>query len=163
MDVSFDIKNTKGDHIMVALSYYDAETISVFTTNPLVLTLVFYDVALVRKSGNGYVGYKMLATISDILANFMLENDDAVLCFYCDPDTDVLRHNGDMLPQEYRSLLFSRMFDIYMQRHKSSNFINHRVEIIDANNHLNKQYAHFICRYEHKDAVICLGKLIMEK
>jgi len=162
-DVSFDIINAKGDHIMVALSYYDAETISVFTSNPLALTLIFYDVTLVRKSGEGYVGYKMLATISDILAKFMIENNDAVLCFYCDPDTNVLRHHNDLLPQEYRSMLFSRMFDIYVQRHNLSGFINHRVEIVDENNPRKRQFAHFICKKEHTNAVICLGKLLMEK
>ncbi len=41
MDISFDIKNSEGDHVMVALSYYDAETVSVFTTDLATLTLVF--------------------------------------------------------------------------------------------------------------------------
>lgn len=49
MDLSFDIKNMEGDHIMVALSYYDNETIGIFTDDPLTLTLVFYDVTLNRQ------------------------------------------------------------------------------------------------------------------
>ncbi|MDE6716064.1 MAG: hypothetical protein K2J74_06245, partial [Muribaculaceae bacterium] len=69
---------------MVALSYYDSENVQLFTNDPLTLSLIFYDVTLVRKSGDGYVGYKILFKISDILARFMEENDDAVLCFYCD-------------------------------------------------------------------------------
>lgn len=35
MDLSFDIMNTEGDHIMVALSYYDYETVKVFSSDPL--------------------------------------------------------------------------------------------------------------------------------
>lgn len=58
MDLSFDIKNSEGDHIMVALSYYDYESIRIFSSDPLTLTLAFYDVTLIRKSGEGYVGYK---------------------------------------------------------------------------------------------------------
>lgn len=70
MDLSFDIMNSEGDQIMVALSYYDYEAISIFTTDRSTLTLVFYDVTLVRKVGEGYVGYKVLFAISDILAKF---------------------------------------------------------------------------------------------
>lgn len=163
MDLSFDIMNSGGDHIMVALSYYDYETISIFSDDALTLTLVFYDVTMIRKSGDGYVGYKVLFAISDILAKFMEENEDAVLCFYCDASTDVRRNHGDMLPQEYRSNLFSRMFELYSRSHKLSRFINHRVEIENPDNPEDRQYAHFICRREHKDAVAAMGQLLMQK
>jgi len=163
MDLSFDIKNSKGDHIMVALSYYDAETVSIFTSDPLTLTLIFYDVTLIRKAGEGYVGNNILFAISDILAKFMGENEDAVLCFYCDASTDVPRNHKSLLPQEYRSRLFSRMFEQYIKSHKLSGFINHRVKIEDPENPDNKQFAHFICRTEHKVAVMTIGKLLMEK
>lgn len=106
MDLSFDITNTKGDRLMVALSYYDNESISLFSSDPLTLTLLFYDVTLIRKAGEGYVGYNMLFAVSDTLAKFMNENEDAVLCFYCDAATDVVRNHSKLSPQEYRSLLF---------------------------------------------------------
>ena len=162
MDLSFDIMNLEGDHIMVALSYYDYETVRLFSDNPMTLTLVFYDVTLTRKAGDGYVGYKILFAISDILAKFMNENEDAVLCFYCDANTDVRRNHGNMLPQEYRSRLFSRMFEMYVRSHKLSGFINHRVKMEDPDNPNNKQYA-FICREEHKDAVATMGQILMQK
>lgn len=38
MDVSFEINNSEGDQIMVALSYYDSETVRIFTSDPLTLT-----------------------------------------------------------------------------------------------------------------------------
>lgn len=163
MDLSFDIKNPEGDHIMVALSYYDCETVKEFSSDPLTLTLVFYDVTLIRKAGDGYVGYKVLFAISDALAKFMDENEDAVLCFYCDSDTDVRRNHGNMLPQEYRSNLFSRMFEMYVKSHKKFAFINHRIEIEDPNNSENRQFAHFICRKEHENAVAQLGQILMQK
>lgn len=164
MDISFDILNQEGDHIKVGLSYYDYETISIFSSDPLTLTLVFYDVTLVREAGEGYVGYKSLFAVSDILARFMNENEDAVLCFYCDAATDVLRHNRDMPPQEYRSRLFSRMFDLYIRTHKySAGFINHRVKIEDPEDPGNPQFAHFICRKEHERAVAELGRQLMQK
>ena len=117
---------------MVALSYYDSETIEHFSTDLLALTLVFYDVTLIRKTGTGYVGSKILYAVTDVLARFLDENDDAVLCFYCDADTDVQRNHKDLLPQEYRSRLFSRMFDKYTKSHELTDYINHRVEIEDS-------------------------------
>jgi len=163
MDISFDIKNAEGDQIMVALSYYDTETTSIFTSDPLALTLVFYDVTLVRISGEGYVGFRTLSAISDVLARFMHDNEDAVLCFYCDSLTDVKRSHKDLVPQEYRSKLFSKMFDLYIRSHKLSDFVNHRVEIKDSENPQNSQYAHFICRTKHSNSVKNLGILLAQK
>lgn len=67
MDISFDIQNDKGDQVRVALSYYDTEVLQAFTDDPLTLTLVFYDVTLVRISGEGIVGVKTLKAICDVL------------------------------------------------------------------------------------------------
>ncbi len=163
MDISFSIQNQKGDQVMVALSCYDYETIALFSSDILTLTLVFYDVALVRMTGENFVDYKILFAVSDILAKFMEENDNAVLCFYCDADTDVPRNHTKMSPQEYRSNLFSRMFEMYIRSKSLKHFVNHRIEIENTENPLNTQFAHFICRTEHKEAVINLGKQLMHK
>ena len=163
MDLSFDIKNDKGDHLLVALSYYDSENVRIFTSDPLTLTLIFYDVTLIRRTGVNYVGYRMLNAVSDTLAKFLEENEDAVLCFYCDVVTDVHRNHENLLPQEYRSRLFLRMFDSYTKSHKITKYINHRVEIEDPENAENRQFAHFICRREHEEAVTALGQMLMQK
>lgn len=65
MDISFDIHNDKGDQVRVALSYYDVESLQAFTNDPLILTLVFYDVTLVRVSGEETVGVRTLNAICD--------------------------------------------------------------------------------------------------
>lgn len=163
MDLSFDIKSTEGDHIKVALSHYDSETIRLFSSDPLTLTLVFYDVTLIREAGERYVSYKILSAVSNILANFLNENEEAVLCFYCDALTEVKRNHQDISPQEYRSHLFSKMFDKYTKSCNQSQFINHRIKIEDPDNPLNSQFAHFICRKEHEAAVSAIGNLLMEK
>lgn len=66
MDLTFDIKSSEGDQIMVALSYYDYETISVFSRDLLTLTLVFYDVTLMRKAGEGYVTLSVARNIKKL-------------------------------------------------------------------------------------------------
>ncbi len=161
MDLSFDIRNTEGDQIKVALSYYDSESIRVFSNDPQTLTLLFYDVTLVRESGEGYVGYPILSAVSDTLAKFLRDNRDAVLCFYCDMQTDVKRSHKDISPQEYRSKLFSRMYDKYIKSHNLTEFINHRVRIDVDEDPMKSQFAHFICRKEHESAVRAIGELLM--
>ena len=141
MDISFDINNDKGDQIRVALSYYDTESLQAFTDDPLTLTLVFYDVTLVRISGEDAVGVKTLKAICDVLFRFLNDNDTAVLCFYCDDLTDVARHHMELTPQEYRSRLFSRMFDMYVKTNDITEIVNYGIKIEDDNT---PSFAHFL-------------------
>lgn len=162
MDISFDIINTEGDQVKVALSYYDTTTIGSLSSSPDVLSLVFYDVTLVREYGNDFVGYKMLSVVSDTLAHFLIDNDDAVLCFYCDAQSEIKRSHASVSPQEYRSLLFSRMFDRYTSGHCLKDFVNHRVRLEIDDNPDNDQFAHFICRKRHEEAVADIERKLME-
>lgn len=160
MDISFDIHNDKGDQVRVALSYYDTESMQAFTSDPLTLTLIFYDVTLVRLSGEETVGVKTLKAICDVLFRFMNDNDTAVLCFYCDDLTDVPRNHKELTPQEYRSRLFSRMFDMYVKANGISDIINYGIKIEDNNT---PRFAHFITSEKYLPAVKLLGNIIMEK
>lgn len=160
MDLSFDIHNDKGDQIRVALSYYDIDSLQAFTSDPLILTVVFYDVTLVRISGTGTIGVKTLKAICDVLFRFMNDNDNAALCYYCDDLTDVSRHNRDMTPQEYRSRLFSRMFDMYVCKNGISGLVNYGIRIEDDHN---PRFAHFITPEKYLPAIESLGHIIMEK
>ena len=160
MDISFDIYNDKGDLVRVALSYYDTESLQAFTNDPLTLTLVFYDVTLVRISGEGTVGVKTLKAICDVLFRFMNDNDTAVLCFYCDDLTDVTRNHTELTPQEYRSRLFSRMFDMYVKANHISDIVNYGIRIEDGNT---PRFAHFITPEIYLPAVKLLGNIIMQK
>lgn len=160
MDLSFDIHNDKGDLIRVALSYYDAATLHAVVQDPLILSLVFFDVTLVRVSGSDYVGYGVLKAVSEVLHRFMNENENAVLCFYCDDLSDVERRHGDMSPQEYRSRLFSRMFDIYVKTHRISHLVNYQIIIDDD---ALQRYVHFITPDRYLSAVKKLSHILMSK
>lgn len=160
MDISFDIYNDKGDQVRVALSYYDTESIQAFTNDPLTLTLVFYDVTLIRVSGEEPVGVKTLKTICDVLFRFMNDNDNAVLCFYCDDLTDIPRRNNELSPQEYRSRLFSKMFDMYVKSNNVAGIVNYCIKIEDATL---PRFAHFISSERYLPAVKLLENIIMEK
>ena len=159
MDLTFDIKNSKGDHVMVALSQYDEVNIRIFTSDRRITDLDFYDVSLSRISGTGYVGGKIIYGIIKILADFLEENDNAVLCFYCDPSSELPRNHTNMLPQQYRSQLFSRMFDNYT-KNQEDKFVNHLIKVEDG---YTVQYAHFICRKDQEEAISLFGASIISK
>ena len=160
MDITFDIQTDKGDQIMVALSYYDTETLQTFTHDPVTLTLTFYDVTLVRISGQGTVGIKTLKAICNELFKFMVGNDTVVLCFYCDDMTDVSRRHMEFTPQEYRSRLFSRMFDMYKRTNNITDIVNYRVKIETDDT---PRFAHFLTPKRYFSAVRLLGNILMEK
>lgn len=160
MDLSFDIQNDKGDLVRVALSYYDIESMQAFTNDPLTLTLVFYDVTLVRIAGEDVIGIKTLKAICDVLFKFLNDNEYTVLCFYCDDLTDVPRHHTELTPQEYRSRLFSRMFDMYILSNDISGIVNYGIKIEDGDT---PRFAHFITPERYLNAVKLLGNSLMEK
>ncbi len=160
MDISFDIYSDKGDQIRVALSYYDAESLHAFTNDPLTLTLIFYDVTLVRISGEGVVGADTLTSVCDVLYRFMEDNETAVLCFYCDDLNDIDRRHSELTPQEFRSRLFSSMFDRYVRSNNVRDILNYGLKIEDQGN---PRFVHFITPKKYLSAVKLLGNIIMEK
>lgn len=159
MDISFEIEDSKGDLVRVALSYYSSEVVEALTADLKALTLTFYDVTLIREGGRSTVDYKLLQKVSHTLANFLDENEDAVLCFYCDDLTDVARHHLNITPQEYRSRLFSRMFDRYIQTTGIDNYTNHRIKTFIDKKPI---FAHFICRKEYLSTIEPIGEIIIQ-
>ena len=83
----------------------------------------------------------VLKAISNVLFKFMKENYNAVLCFYCDDLTDVARHHNELTPQEYRSRLFSRMFDMYVKANNVTDIVNYGIKI---ENDGYPRFVHFI-------------------
>lgn len=158
-DQSFEIENTKGDRIKVALSYYDAETLSIISSDPDVLTLVFYNVALNRESGDGHVGPAVLNAVSKFLGDFILDNEDAVLCFLCDSVNEVPVNRRNLKPHEFRSTLFSRMFDRYVKSRGIGNLVN-RIFALSNDATI---VAHFFCRKEHLPAVVKVQESLLQK
>jgi len=90
----------------------------------------------------------------------MNDNEAAVLCFYCDDLTDVPRRHSDITPQEYRSLLFSKMFDMYVHENDIKDIVNYQIEIEDEHH---PRFAHFITNEKYLPAVRHLGNIIKAK
>lgn len=160
MDINFEINNIKGDQILVALSLYDTEIIYAVTQRADAMMLDFYDVTLVRKRGSGNVGIRTLNTISGILARFLIENPDSVLSFVCDRDTDTDRSHISLSPQEFRSQLFTRMFQLYESRYGNGEFENIKIQVGEGKE---CNIAHFICHTSHTDTIAEIGTILKVK
>ncbi|MCD8387385.1 MAG: hypothetical protein LUD17_10920 [Bacteroidales bacterium] len=159
MDISFEIRNEKDDIICVVLSYYDALSLGSITTNPAILSLNIYDVTLWRKSGSGNVGHKVLNAVCKKLMEIIKQSNDTIFCFVCDFSTDVPRRHRDMSPQEYRSNLFTRMFESFARHNDVYDLVND-VNIYEDNGE--KRYFHFICSLKYLNEIHTLRDILME-
>jgi len=115
---------------------------------------------LIRVSGENSIGVKTLNAICDVLYRFLKDNEDAILCFYCDDLTEVKCSHMELTPQEYRSCLFSRMFDMYVRDNGIDDMINYVIHIEDRDT---PRFAHFITPRRYLQTVSVLGDVIMDK
>lgn len=79
-----------------------------------------YTISLERVQGVRPITPFELGILAEKVASFMLANPEAVLCYYCDYLNDIpsMRANRPTTSrQEYRSLLFSHLFDRYTSSH----------------------------------------------
>lgn len=79
-----------------------------------------YTISLERVQGSRPITPYELSILTDKVAGFMLANPAAVLCYYCDYLNELpsMRPNRPPISrQEYRSLLFSHLFDRYTSSH----------------------------------------------
>lgn len=73
------------------------------------------DITLERISGEQYTNSGILSKISTFIAGVLLDNENAMLYFYCDDVHDVKRRDMEITPQKFRSDLFSAMFIRYVK------------------------------------------------
>lgn len=109
------------------------------------------EVILDRELGKGLAGMALLDNISSVIANLFIENKNAILFFYCDDLNEIPRCRiRNISPQEYRSNLFSLMFERYVTKHgiQSVHDVTIRINAID-----HCLFFHFISRDEHMDLI----------
>lgn len=91
-----------------------------------------------------------LNALSRIIINFLNENDNIVLYYLCDKDCDIIsrmhpRREG-VTPQEYRNMIFSKMFECAFRNSNENQYIDKPIEI---NSEDEIYYIHLICRNHH--------------
>lgn len=100
------------------------------------------EIAIINNTGT-------LNKIASVIFNF-LDDNDVILYFYCSKDDIIQRKTRQHIsPQEYRSRLFSTMFDKITSKCKPGIFINKPVILRDETE--GDHYLHFIAKSKYSD------------
>lgn len=159
MDLSFSIETQKGDEYLVAVIDADVMPLSADIQQMLLKhNLQIGEIIIDRRKGNQYTDRKVLHKIANELANIFAENQNLILYYFCDditpiPNRNIKGENKDLSPQEYRSRLFSKLFEGYKKSHQVIG-INDYPIILDGEGY--KEFVHLIARSSHKDFVLAV-------
>ena len=122
------------------------------------------EVMIDRISGGDSTAQEVLHTITGRIADLIAENENLILYYSCDdmnpiPSRNTKGANKNLSVQEYRSRLFSYMFDSYMTSHQVSGFSNTPI-IINGEEY--KQFMHLIARDSHQSIVELIKADVLE-
>ena len=103
-------------------------------------------------------------SITGKIADLFAENENLILYYSCDdmnpiPSRNTKGANKDLSVQEYRSNLFTHMFNSYMLSHQVSGISNTPI-IIKGEGYT--QYMHLIARDKHRSIVDLVKEDIIE-
>ena len=161
MRISSDLTSENGDTYRVVLSsgedtFFVGDAVRAFIGSEIEII----EVDLERISGTTRTSPSILYKIADLIGSFMEQDPDCVLYFYCD-DIALLPKDAtqkNIWPQEYRSRLFSRMFEHYSMQHTSLSAENIPI-VIDAVGR--PIYMHLIARTEHLTYIDTIKKYVI--
>lgn len=89
------------------------------------------EVLLERVKGVDSTNISVLSEMTNIIHRLFGDNENVILYFFCDDLNEIPCTNKSVEPQEYRSRLFSAMFERFTMKHQMSDV--HNVAIcIDA-------------------------------
>ena len=165
MNYSFSISTRQGDEYRIM--FIDAD-VSVLAEN-IQKTIVeqgidISEIMIDRVRGGESTAQEVLHAITGRVADLFAENDNMVIYYSCDdmnpiPSRNLRGANKELSVQEYRSTLFSHIFDTYMYSHQVSGITNTPV-IINGEGY--KQFMHLIARAKHQAIVDLIKDDVIE-
>lgn len=121
-----------------------------------------------RISGESTTGQDVLHDITGWVAEMFANNPNLIIYYSCDDMTPIPSRNKNSdnksIPvNDYRSRLFTHIFDTYMASHQVSGVINTPIQLDNYENGIGYSlFFHFIAREKHSDIVDMLQKSIRE-
>lgn len=154
---SYTIKTAEGDEYVIFISPVSKQSL----WEELIAELEgieLYEISLNRMSGSNPTSSSLLFEISEFIAQTVIRHPDAIFYYYCDDMHDIPRRDKNITPQAFRSRLFSRMFERYVQKY-------HVNDIVDTPGTFRSDrdiYIHFIAHARHHHAVQLLKQAIID-
>jgi hypothetical protein len=108
------------------------------TENLPKLTIPVVDLTISVENNVGVNNSATLLQITSIIKEYLNENDVVLYCYCDDKEVNKSKNKENITPQEYRSKLFSAMFE----KEADANFINSRIIITGDTVH----YIHLIAK-----------------
>lgn len=121
-----------------------------------------------RISGESTTAQDVLHDITGWVAELFASNPNLIIYYSCDdmtpiPSRNKNSENKDMPVNEYRSKLFTHIFDSYMASHQVLGVINTPIRLDNYENGMGYSlFFHFIAREKHSDIVEMLKEDIKE-
>ena len=121
-----------------------------------------------RISGESTTGQDILHDITGWVAELFASNPNLIIYYSCDdmtpiPSRNKHSDNKDMPVNEYRSRLFTHIFDSYMLSHQVSGVVNTPIQLDNYEDGVGYSlFFHFIARETHSDIVEMLKDDIKE-
>ena len=142
MDFKKYIKTPEGDIYYINIYTVEDEYL-VPETFQAIRGIELLTIDLGRVKGIQYTSTKTIAAIVEEIAKIFKDNDHAVFCYYCDYTLPIPHTKKHITPQEYRSALFTRLYERYVITHDISD-VNQQVVTVDGGDE--KYFIHFIFR-----------------
>lgn len=146
-------KSAKGDvyHITLSEEYGILSPEAIKTLGDVILL----GIDLRRLVGENVTGHEVLSVIESTIAEYFLEHENVMICYYCDFINPIPRTSKNaMPPQEYRSRLFDKMFQRYTRLHGINNV---RLSVVEINGIAEKYFFHLIFREAHTKLAALIG------
>ena len=165
MNYSFNISTRKGDEYRIMLCDADVSMLAPQVRESLLVNDIdVSEIIIDRIRGGESTAQEVLHIITGRIADLFAENGNLILYYSCDdmnpiPSRNTKGANKDLSVQEYRSKLFSHIFDSYMVSHQVSGFSNTPI-IINGEGY--SQFMHLIARNKHLPIVNRIKEDVIE-
>ena len=117
-------------------------------------------IELRRLAGINYTGHHVLRALEETIADFFLNNENVIICYYCDFVNAIPRTNKSKIPpQAYRSRLFALMYQRFVKLHHVEGV---RLSVVEVQGINEKYYFHVIYREKHSLLAAIIGNDIKE-
>ncbi len=146
---TFSVSTKEGDEYRISLLPAPIENLSEEINNLLSdRHIELIEIIIDRIGGNNITSQKVLHYISNKIADLFAENPNIILYYICDDCNPIPARNGnsknkDFTVQEYRSILFTHLFQTYINSHSVTGIFDNPI-IIKGEGYA--YYMHLIAR-----------------